>query len=508
MDMSNATASGPSYGLLDVIFGGNTEEGAETDGQGLMPMMELIKALNGKNQDEETGDRTDKEIAPGKDAVDYGLVGMPGMLPNLLMAQAAKAEANAQGEGAQAGELAAKKLQALPGGKLLAAMENAAPGAVDPALVNRMLQEKSLPPLSPEEAKLLSQVNGKLAKVSGIESPEAAAPDTKAAPADPREAALAKELAKKGIDSSQVKGESAQTAGAAPNKMLSTEAYLQMHERFTGAKQAKNELETTKRLGGEEAASAGPAKDALLAKQVNAADQKGNDLFGKAGHKLPELAKDEKGAPKLSTVPFEAGLLQATKADLDTRDVVLDSTKPAAIREALLGEVNQGIGFHAVKGGGEMRLVIHPEALGEVKLKISTRGDGKVEVQVSAQNDDVARIIRGGSKDLESSLRDQNLTLAKFDVNVTADAPVASIDTRSSLSDQFMPNQQNAQQGFSQAGSEQGQRFSQWDGNQQQSGRQHSSAEMTAGDNNSRSAMSSAQKNPARGSSRRLDVVA
>lgn len=506
MDMSNATAAGPSYGLLDVIFGGKTEEGAETDGQGFMPMMELIKALNGKNQDEETGNRTDKEIAPGKDAVDYGLVGMPGMLPNLLMAQAAKAEA-AQGEGAQAGELAANKLQAMPGGKLLAAMEQAAPGAVDPALVNRMLQEKSLPPLTPEEAKLLTQVNGKLAKAMGADASAEAAPDEKAAPADPREAALAKELAKKGIDQTQVKGEGAPAAGAAPNKMLSTEAYMQMHERFTGAKQAKNETESAKRLGGEEAVNAATAKDATLPKQVNAASEKGSDLFGKAEHKLPELMKGEKGAPKLSTVPFEAGLLHATKADLDTRDLVLDSTKPAEIREALLGEVSQGVGFHAVKGGGEMRLVIHPEALGEVKLKISTRSDGKVEVQVSAQNDDVAKIIRGGSKELESSLRDQNLTLAKFDVSVTADAPVASTDTRASLSDQFMPNQQNAQQSFSQAGSEQGQRFAQWEGNQQP-GRQFSSPEMSSGGNNKSGSALPAQKNPSRDGSRRLDVVA
>lgn len=503
MDMSNATASGPSYGLLDVIFGGKTEEGAETDGQGFMPMMELIKALNGKNQDEETGNRTDKEIAPGKDVVDYSAVGMPGMLPNLLMVQ----QAAAQGEGAQTGAQAAEKLQAMPGGKLLAAMEKAAPGAVDPALVNRMLQEKSLPPLSPEEAKLLTQVNGKLALAMGAEASAEAATDLKAAPADSREAALAKELAKKGIDGSQVKGEGAPTAGAAPNKMLSTEAYLQMHERFTGAKQAKNEAETAKRLGGEEAVSAGPAKDAALPKQVNAADQKGSDLFGKSEQKLAELVKGEKGAPKLSTVPFEAGLLHATKADLDTRDVVLDSTKPAAIREALLGEVNQGVGFHAVKGGGEMRLVIHPEALGEVKLKISTRSDGKVEVQVSAQNDDVAKIIRSGSKDLESSLRDQNLTLAKFDVNVTADAPVASTDTRASLSEQFVPNQQNSQQGFSQAGSEQGQRFAQWDGNQQP-GRPFSSPEMSSGGNNKSGSVLPAQKNPSRDGSRRLDVVA
>lgn len=506
MDMSNATAAGPSYGLLDVLFGGKTEEGAEADGQGFMPLMEMIKALNGKNQEEETGNRTDKEIAPGKGVVDYSAVGMPGMLPNLLMAQ--QVAAAAQGEGAQTAEQAATKLQAMPGGKLLAAMEKAAPGAVDPALVNRMLQEKSLPPLSPEEAKLLTQVNGKLAQVMEANASEKVAPDAKAAPADPREAALAKELAKKGIDPTQVKGDSAQTAGAAPNKMLSTEAYVQMHERFTGAKQAKNELETAKRLGGEEAVSAASAKDAALPKQVNAASEKGSDLFGKAEHKLPELMKGEKGAPKLSTVPFEASLLHATKADLDTRDVVLDSTKPAEIREALLGEVNQGVGFHAVKGGGEMRLVIHPEALGEVKLKISTRSDGKVEVQVQAQNDDVAKIIRGGSKELESSLRDQNLTLAKFDVNVTADAPVASTDTRASLSEQFVPNQQNAQQGFSQAGSEQGQRFAQWEGNQQP-GRQFSSPEMSSGgNNNSRSAMSPAQKNPSRDGSRRLDVVA
>ena len=48
---------------------------------------------------------------------------------------------------------------------------------------------------------------------------------------------------------------------------------------------------------------------------------------------------------------------------------------------------------------------------------------------MQAENEEVAKMIRGGSKDLEASLKDQNLSLAKFEVTVSDSSSVASTGT-------------------------------------------------------------------------------
>jgi hypothetical protein len=134
-----------------------------------------------------------------------------------------------------------------------------------------------------------------------------------------------------------------------------------------------------------------------------------------------------------------------------------------------------------------------------------------VEVQVTAENEDVAKIIRGGSKELENSLKDHNLSLAKFDVHVSSDAPLVAIDTKTSLSDQFMPQQQqhnHPQGGFAQAGNESNGRFNQWGSSQQQQQHRQSSSEFMAEDNQRSMAQRPGSRAKPRDNSRRLDVVA
>ncbi len=48
MEMSNATAAGPSRGLLDMLFGAKGAEEAGKDGQEFGGLMDLIKALKDK----------------------------------------------------------------------------------------------------------------------------------------------------------------------------------------------------------------------------------------------------------------------------------------------------------------------------------------------------------------------------------------------------------------------------------------------------------------------------
>jgi flagellar hook-length control protein FliK len=154
-----------------------------------------------------------------------------------------------------------------------------------------------------------------------------------------------------------------------------------------------------------------------------------------------------------------------------------------------------------------MRLIIYPEQLGEVKLHVGTR-EGKVEVKITTENEDVAKVIRGGSRELETSLRDQNLSLTKFDVSV-ADGGVASLDnSKGSLSDQFL-QQQNPQNNFSGMFGRDDSQSSRWENQSGQGNTRDNSSGFMAQENESkRSSSFSKQTTRAKDSSRKLDVVA
>jgi hypothetical protein len=82
MDMANATAAGPSYGLIDVLFGNTPKEEAKADGEGFGNLLKLIKTL-GQQTDEDTTDksRTDKETTSGRMGNEIPYSVMPGMMP-------------------------------------------------------------------------------------------------------------------------------------------------------------------------------------------------------------------------------------------------------------------------------------------------------------------------------------------------------------------------------------------------------------------------------------------
>lgn len=512
MDMSNATAAGPSRGLLDILFGGKPKEAEGADGQEFMPLMELIKAMKNKDQEDETGGRTQEETAAGKGMVDHRVVGMPVWFQNLQMTEQSLSTA-----------------ENVDGGKLAALMANAAeqkPQAslekVDTSQVNRILSEKSLPSLTPEEAKLLQAVNDRielaarevklggkkssadllaLLQASGLKGPE-----SEAAPENAKHMALNQELIRKGIDPNLLRGQENPEAGATPEKFLSTEAYMHMHEHFTKG-QPKEESAAVKRLGAEEGISLVQAREARALNEVTEAGKKSDDLFGKADRKPGDLLKQDGAGSKLdpSVLSFESSLLQSMKSEASAREVMLPGTKPEEMRDVLLGEVNQGVSLQALKGGGEMRLVINPPELGEVKLQIGAK-DGKVDVQVIAQNEEVAKVIRSGSRDLESTLRDQNLSLTKFEVSVSADSPLLATDTKSNLADQFM--QQNPQNSFMQSGANENGGFSRWDGSQQDRGEPGAGPFADQQGSGRTKDSSSSSKTPVRDGSRRLDVVA
>ena len=508
MDISNATAAGPSEGLLDLIFGSKSKEAESGDGKGFDALMNLVKALNKNDKEEGSQDlsRTDKGTGLGKGEGDS--------LANLVSNQ----NAAAQEERQMRDRMAA--LQAIALLPPTAAVTPQAPlPKLDSEQVNRVLQDNSLPQLSQSELKLLDSVNAKVDEanlshkfIMGGSPAEAEAPQAAPMANAALDGGLARELARKGVDARDIKG--VETQGVAPEKFLSTESYLKMHESF--GKGAAKEAEGSNRDLAD-APQAGPSRGVhanqnLVGSAVQEAGGKEKDLFGRAHH---ELADKLPGAGRKGQAPvggaFASELLQqldGNRAGGELKNVYLPA-KPEQMRPVLLNEVETGVQAQAVKGGGEMRLVIHPPELGQVTLKVGAK-NGKVEVEVGAENSKVADMIRGGSQELENSLKDQNLALTKFEVTVAdnGSAPLtAGSEAKNSTNDQFLSQNQN---GFGQMGRDDG-GFSRWDGSQQSGGRDSGFGSFAAEDR-ARSTAAAKVKNmsttASRDSSRRLDVVA
>ncbi len=498
MDMNNATAAGPSYGLLDILIGTKPKEGEEADG--FSPLMKMIEAMKKENAIEDAS-RTDKETTSGKDTIDYRVAGTPDLFEGKEAGKGLEAEQDAM---ARLAALYAFRnsspnpleLRAIPQEQALTPAAGK-PGSIDLEQVNRLLKERSLPPLQGEELKLFQAVNEKLPLVADrLQNSE-----QKAAPALPPASDLLKaELAQRGLAEASVGKVSTDTMAqsAAPEKFLNTETYLQMHESM-GQKAGKTPLKEATELDRMSAplVDGKPAASAL--ERVVAKDSK--DSLGDLERKPTEV-RPEKAESKLKdSSPF--AVLPEHKPEVSSKDVVLSSVKPEEVRNTLLGELQEGVNLQTVKGGGEMKLIIYPEQLGEVTIKVGTK-EGKVDVKVTAENEDVAKIIRSGSKELESSLRDQSLSLTRFEVTVS-ESSVSSLDNKTSLSEQFLP--QNSQNGFQQSGNQNEGRFARWDGGQDQ--RQGGAFEAKAEDQGrSEKQGRFIPKQTARDSSRRLDVVA
>lgn len=512
MDIQNATAAGPSRGLLDIIFGtGKSAEEAEADGQGFAGLMNFIKSMNGEKTEEQgaVADRTRQGIPRGKGLVEGQPDGTPGGKyagPQLTGQQPVPAGSEEAMRKERLEELSA--MLGLPVTDVPRAPQLPPPnpagreGKVSPEQVNAALQQKALPPLNNEELKLLQAVNTKLEQapkpLEGNALPKEAMPAAGVA-------AMAgnKKVSGKLADSEPI----SLPASGTPEKMVSTESYLQMHE-SVGKGPAKEAAGRGAQdaMNAEAPASAASANAALTSAAVAGTASKGLEL-GSRKDREPELREGRARLDLASSSTFGAALAQGTK-ELSQHDVYLPGLdKPDQFREVLLNDVGTGVALHAHKGGGEMRLVLHPDDMGEVKLKVSTKG-GKVEVQLTAENNDVANVLRSGNQDLEASLKDQNLTLSKFEVTVSDSSQVNNLDKGASLNEQFLSQQQNQQQGGFGQEADQG-RQARWDTNQGNGRGNNGFA--TAEQDNERRAPASARSAPrqmARSSSGRLDVVA
>lgn len=491
MDMSNATAAGPDRGILDLLFGAKNQPEPQADGKTFGGLMDLIKALKEKQESlgAEAG-RTLGDTAMGKGGIEIPTVGMPMNNASAEIAARLKDDESER-------EKRLAMLFSLPMSQLVQDTLPPELPTAQPEQVDAILQQKQLDPLSPQESKLLQDINAKIEQANahlGSTIPKAALEPPML---DPR---LAEALKAKGLDTSKLKAAEATVAteASAPQKILTTETYLKMHEGMN--KDAAKDVKAPAPGAGEANAPQAKAAEAITSQAVAGVSGKALKHEGGSLSSGLQAGKDHAGSETMDGSLVAGSMLAAQKQEVAKHDVFLPgASKPDETRKMLLEEMGSNVSLTAVKGGGEMRLVLHPHDLGEVKLKVGTK-NGQVEVQVTAENEEVAKLLRSGSKELEKSLKEQSMALASFEVSVQDPTKVANTDTRTNLSDQYLQqNQQQHANGFG-AGANGGERGeSRWDSGLQAFNSSERAAPRSAG---------SAPKSAPRDSSRRLDIVA
>lgn len=410
MDMANATASGPSYGLIDVIFGSTPKEEAPADGEGFGNLLKLIKSLD-KKVDEEATDksRTDKETASGRmenellysivpgmmpvatnvnQSVPAGMEGMSASSDNLSPISLGSKASAAQWLSAEQAALAEKAQQGqVPVDALTAAVDPETKALFSGMLIGHALAKAQRHPNTASKAEGLIDAKGKIVGdlpwVSEEQQPIKSTQDflNMRAIAKPDASNQAAPV----IAGNQQKAEIAQDSIA----------LLAAKQVAAKAGQIEASGETKGRSGGE-----------------STPDE--NSSQNGSSHQLP-TAHGVNFASHQVDQDLKFGATLA--AGIGSRDIFMDGSSKENIRAGLIPEMAQTISTQHTKGGGEMRLILHPDDLGEVRVKVGTK-NGRIEVSATAESKEVADIIRAGSKDLEKALSDQSLTLAKFEVKV------------------------------------------------------------------------------------------
>ncbi|NUM87593.1 MAG: flagellar hook-length control protein FliK [Bdellovibrionales bacterium] len=455
MDMTNVTAGGPQYGLLDVLFGNVPEE--PKDGQATDPMMKLIEAL-GKKVESNTVKQgwTEEETGLGEKAEEYRFVMVPGMY----------AVSN-QGQ-----EVPLDQLKMVP-------VREASEGSGEPPAKQKAgnqpmgpmpLLAQPVPPEVPAQGALPQETRKPVVLAASRETRQPAqesvarkTPAVEEAPPaqSPELQKLQAKAEQMGLHPKQMEHGQMQEAAAradhgrtsrkqakAGERITTTEDFLQMKE----APKSQKDLaprEIPQDLRGE---AVKPAEKPVQGSQEVKPEPQHGRRLQLAGDEAPSRIKSgAKGALAGGEFASELGGMRAPEG-AQVKDVFLKGQRPDEVRTGILGEVASSVGMQAVKGGGEMKLVIHPEHLGELKLKVGAK-NGKVEVQVEAENKDVANILKSGKNDLQDALGDQNLSLAKFEVTVKESSNSnAGNDGRGGLANQQFDQQGQGGQGMFERG--------------------------------------------------------
>lgn len=123
---------------------------------------------------------------------------------------------------------------------------------------------------------------------------------------------------------------------------------------------------------------------------------------------------------KVDAAAFSVSQNRATGASAATLGAASVDTKALDRPEDVMNVRNliQNAQVLVRRGGGEMKVEMHPEGLGQVDLKVAVK-EGKVDVQILAETSDTKRLLEKSIHELKASLAQQRLDVADVKVDVT-----------------------------------------------------------------------------------------
>jgi len=89
----------------------------------------------------------------------------------------------------------------------------------------------------------------------------------------------------------------------------------------------------------------------------------------------------------------------------------------------------QGAQLLIQKGGGEMKVQLHPEGMGTVDLKVAVN-KGRVDIQMLAESNETKRLLESGLSDLKDSLIGHKLNVDTVKVDVANNKNFANLDSQ------------------------------------------------------------------------------
>lgn len=151
------------------------------------------------------------------------------------------------------------------------------------------------------------------------------------------------------------------------------------------------------------------------------ADSGHGQNHGKGDHVDPKL--------NLQTIPLQAGEKTATPLGLQNAGTsVAGQPQPMQVPELI-----QQAQMMVHKGGGQMKVLLHPEGLGEVAMKVDVKGD-KVKVEMITESEEAKKLIQKSFNALHDGLSHHKLNLESL-----------KVDTASHLGHQLEQQYQDAQ---------------------------------------------------------------
>lgn len=167
----------------------------------------------------------------------------------------------------------------------------------------------------------------------------------------------------------------------------------------------------------------------FLLKQNGADGNSFENSFGQGADNGEAFTSQSMSGERLDSAGFEGnqffnGMSGATNSMIKNQALAKGVSSQVAInseeRIANINKVSAATESLAIKGGGELKVMLTPEGLGNVHLKVKMQ-DGKLQVEMKADNQESKQLIESSLSELKNQLSSQKLSIDSVKVDIAGD---------------------------------------------------------------------------------------